>query len=154
MTNYPYLLNKYENKNTNKRVKGEHTSNEYRNKQLLEAKRKNRHLILDELLNEIPFYLSKKQVSQIRHWIDLFNPHWKEFHRQAKDETILLALIFVQYKRVNTQMRINKFSICKKYNLTPVMFELIQNRLIFLQIDYTPLTYKVTDKYDHEILIK
>lgn len=154
MTDINRLLNKYEKNNENKRVKGECTSNEYYNNQRCKSSRKNKHLILDSLLNEIPFYLSVNQVSQIRYWIDLFNPYWKELHRQASDETILLALIMIQYKQVNPSRSVNNYKIFKKYHLTRPMFELIQNRLIFLQIKCTPLSYKITDKYDHEILMK
>lgn len=154
MTDIKFLLDKYEKQNNNKWVKGESTSNEYRKKQRLEANRKHRHLILDGLLNEIGFTLTHNEIAQIRYWIDTFNPHWKEFHRQSKNETIILAMIMIQYKTRNTQLRINKFSISKKYNLTSSKFELIQNRLIFLLMKYTPLTYAQSNKYDNYILNK
>ena len=63
MTDIEKLINKYYTTNGGnptayeKRVKAEHTSNEYRNKQLSKARLKHKHLILDELLNEINFHL-------------------------------------------------------------------------------------------------
>ena len=149
MINYTQLLKKYD-----KKQKPERTSNEYWNKQRQEANRKNRHLLLDELLNEIPFHLNKDQIIQIRNWIDTFNPHWKEFHRQSKDKTILLALIMIQQKRANPRRKVTEYKISKKYQLTSAKFELIQNRLIFLQMKYTPITYTLSNKYNHEILNK
>lgn len=142
------------NTGSNKRVKGEITSKEYWRKQNQESNRKHRHLLLDQLLNEIPFNIEPQQVSQLRHWIDLFNPHWKEFHRQASNETILLALILIQYKQSHPNIRIEKYSITTKYNLTTPVFTLIQNRLIFMLIKHTPLTYTLSNAYDNYILNK
>lgn len=154
MTDINFLLNKYEKDHQNKRVKGECTSNEYRQKQRQEAARKNRHLILDQLLNEVTFTLNNVEIQQIRYWIDTFNSHFKEFHRQSKNETIILAMIMIQYKTRNTQLRIGKFRICKTYDLTDSKFALIQNRLIFLLMKYTPLTYMESKAYDNYLLNK
>ena len=154
MTNINSLLKKYEHNNRNKWVKGESTSKEYKRKQYLESNRKHRHLILDQLLNEIKFTLNPDEIQQIRYWIDTFNPHWKEFHRQSTNETIILAMIMIQYKTRNTKLKIEKYSITKKYNLTSSKFELIQNRLIFLLMKYTPLTYTQSNKHDNYLLNK
>ena len=119
-----------------------------------EASKQNKHLILDQLLNEIPFRLNQKQVQQIRRWIDLFNNDWKEFHRQASNETIILALILIQHKQAKPRIKPEKYSISHKYRLTLSTFTLIQNRLIFLQMKHTPLTYTLSERYDHELLNK
>ena len=149
MTNIKHLLQKYE-----KPTRAERTSNEYTHKQKTEKTRKNKHLILDELLNEIPFTITETQEQQIRRWIDLFNDTWKEFHRQASNETIILALIFIQHKQSNPKIRTYEYSITTKYDLTDRKFEVIQNNLIFQLMRHTPLTYTLSKKYDHEILNK
>lgn len=149
MTNIKHLLQKYE-----KPTSAERTSNEYTHKQKTEKTRKNKHLILDELLNEIPFTITETQEQQIRRWIDLFNDTWKEFHRQASNETIILALIFIQHKQANPKIRTYEYSITTKYDLTDRKFEVIQNNLIFQLMRHTPLTYTLSKKYDHEILNK
>ena len=149
MTDIKKLLMKYE-----KPTAAEKTSAEYDNKKKMEKAKKHKHLLLDQLLNEITFKLNKNQIAQIRRWIDLFNPYWKDFHRQASDETILLAFIFIQYKQVNPRLRTYEYSICTKYKLTDRKFELIQNNLIFQLMRHTPLTYTLSEKYDHSILNK
>lgn len=160
MTNINKLINKYYNpdgKNptgTIKKHKKECYSNEYNQQQRLEANRKNRHLILDQLLNEIPFRLQDPQITQIRYWIDTFNPYFKDFHRQASNETIILAFIMIQRKQVNSRLKIERFSISRKYKLTTAKFISIQNQLIFELMRTTPLTYTLSEKYDHEILQK
>ena len=160
MTEINQLINKYykndglNNTGSNRRVKGEMTSKKYYNDERQEASKQNKHLILDQLLNEIPFRLNQKQVLQIRRWIDLFNNDWKEFHRQASNETIILALIFIQHKQANPKIRTYEYSITTKYDLTDRKFEVIQNNLIFQLMKHTPFTYTLSKKYDHEILNK
>lgn len=160
MTEINQLINKYykndglNNTGSNRRVKGEMTSKKYYNDERQEASKQNKHLILDQLLNEIPFRLNQKQVLQIRRWIDLFNKDWKEFHRQASNETIILALILIQHKQANPRIKPEKYSISHKHRLTLSTFTLIQNRLIFLQMKHTPLTYTLSERYDHELLNK
>lgn len=149
MTDIKKLLMKYE-----KPTAAEKTSREYDYKQKMEKAKKHKHLLLDQLLNEITFTLDKTQVDQIRRWIDLFNPYWKDFHRQASNETIILAFIFIQYKQVNPKLRIYEHSICTKYKLTDRKFEVIQNNLIFQLMKHTPLTYTLSTKYDNDILNK
>ena len=90
MTNYNKLLKKYE-----KPTKYEKYSNEYQNKINQEMARKNRHLLLDELILEVPFIVKKSHKETIRMWIDDFNTDFKDFHRQSSNETILLAFIFL-----------------------------------------------------------
>lgn len=149
MTNIKRLLNKYESL-----TPAEKTSNDYNKKYRLESRRKNRHLILDNLLLEIPFHLTQVQVQQIRKWIDLFNPYFKEFHRQCSNETIILALIMIQRKQANPRLDVERFSISRKYKLTSRKFTVIQNNLIFQLMRHTPLTYALSEKYNHEILVK
>ena len=149
MSNIKGLIKKYETP-----TKAEKTTNEYNKKIRLEIACKNRHLILDQLLLEIPFHLNQSQVQQIRYWIDTFNKDFKNFHRQSSNETIILALIFIQRKKVNPRLHVTKYTISKKYNLTTPIFEVIQNKLIFQLMKTTPLTYTQAKHYNHDILVK
>ena len=160
MTDINKLITTYYNRDgenitaTPKKTKKERYTNEYQQKQRLEANRKNRHLLLDQLLNEIPFRLTPGQIEDIRKWINTFNPYWKDFHRQASDETILLAFIMIQRKNSNKRLKVERFTISRKYNLTNSIFITIQNQLIFELMRTTPLTYTLSKKYNHEILEK
>ena len=145
MTNIKQLLRKYE-----KPVPGERYTPEYKRKLHNETQKKHRHLLLDELLNETPFTLKPYQKQQIQYWIDRFNNDFKKFHRQASNETIILALIFIQYKQANKGIKLEKYKITEKYNLTLPIFETIQNELIFQLMKTTELRYSQSKYYDHE----
>ena len=149
MTNIKQLLRKYEKPNPAERY-----TNTYQNRINTEKARKHRHLILDELLNEVPFILKPYQIEQIRHWIDIFNNDFKDFHRQASNETIILAFIMIQRKQTNPSTKVYKFKISDKYGLTTPIFELVLTRLVFQLMRTTQLTYTLAKKYDHEILNK
>jgi hypothetical protein len=143
MTNIEKLIKTYE-----KHVKGERTSKEYQRQQRQERTAKHKHLLLDTILNEAPFTIKKYQKDQIKRWIDLFNPYWKTLHRQSSDETIILALIFIQQKQANKSLNIQEYSITRKYDLTCPKFISIQNNVIFLLMKTTPLTYTLNPEYD------
>ena len=132
----------------------ERTSNSYRKQCRLEENRKHRHLILDQLLNEIPFHLNEVQVQQIRYWIDQFNQDFKNFNRNSSNETIILAFIMVQRKKVNPRLNVERFSISRKYDLNNTKFITIQNRLIFQLMRTTQLVYNQSRYYNHNILEK
>ena len=148
------LLQKYyrkEGENTTAHIKihpAERNTNEYHQKIRQEANRKNRYLILQQLINEAPFHITQTQQDQIMYWINTFNTNFKNFHRRSSEETIILAFIMIQYKQSNPKMSINRYKICKKYKLTHPIFELIQNRLIFELMRTTPMTYNQSVYYD------
>ena len=158
MTNINKLINKYykpDGKNLTGAVKlnnAEIISNEYDKTLKSDNRRKHRHLLLDELLNEIPFRLKESQVLQIRYWIDNFNEDFKGFHRRSSNETIILAFIMIQRKQTNPKLNVEKFTISRKYDLNNSTFESIQNRLIFRLMQTTPLTYNQAVYLNHEIL--
>ena len=160
MTDYNRLINKYyrpDGKNPTGNIKinnAEIISNEYDKTLKSDNRRKHRHLLLDELLNETPFRLKETQILQIRYWIDNFNEDFKGFHRRSSNETIILAFIMIQRKNTNPKLNVEKFSISRKYNLTNPVFINIQNQLIFELMRTTPLTYSQAKHYNHEILQK
>ena len=143
MTNINTLLTTYKNYQP-----GERTSKEYQKKQRQQKTLKHKQLLLDQLTNETPFTLKKYQKAQIKKWITLFNPYWKTLHRQSSDETIILALIFIQQKQSNKSLNIQEYSITRKYDLTCSKFISIQNNVIFLLMKTTPLTYTLNNQYD------
>lgn len=158
MTDIKQLLNKYykpdgKNPTGNIRINNaEIISNDYDKELKSNNRRKHRHLLLDELLNETPFRLKEPQIMQIRYWIDTFNDDFKGFHRRSSNETIILAFIMMQRKNTNPKLNIEKFSISRKYNLNNTVFETIQNRLIFRLMQTTPLIYNQARYVNHEIL--
>ena len=89
MTDINKLISKYyrpdgKNKTGNIKLnKAEIISNKYDLKLKTDQRRKHRHLLLDEILNETPFTLTHNQIQTIRYWIDTFNKDFKGFHRQA-----------------------------------------------------------------------
>jgi hypothetical protein len=160
MTDIKKLLNKYykpdgENMTADVKINpAERFSNKYHNTIRQEQKNKHRYLLLQQLLNETPFYLNEDQIQQIQYWIDTFNDNFKEFHRQASEETIILALIFIQRKQTHKDTQIYRYKISSKYNLTTPVFTTIQNQLIFQLMRTTPLTYSQKKHLDNHILQK
>ena len=156
MENINHLIQKYYTPDeanltaNNKKAPGERYTNTYRQQQRQEANKKNRHQLLNTLLNETPFHLTKTQIQEIRYWIDTFNPYWKHFHRQSSDETILLAMIMIQEKHDNKRLKVEQYSISQKYKLTTPIFTNIQNQLIFELMRTTPLTYNQYTKFYKE----
>ena len=160
MTKIEQLIDKYykpQGKNQTHDFKinpTEKHTKEYNRKLKKQQYNRHRHLILDELLNEIPFTLKPYQITQIRYWLDKFNDNFKGFHRNSSNETIILAFIMIQWKRENPKIHIGSSAICREYNLTNQKFELIQNRLIFQLMKTTELTYNQSKYLHHEDLEK
>ena len=148
MTNINRLLNKYETPyGENRRVKNEQTSNDYWNEERQNAKLKDRQLLLDNILNETNHPINIQQKQEIKNWIELFKDDWKNIHRQSKDETILLALIIIQYNENHYYFPKILEKACTKYELNWQRFTTIQNRIIFLIMKNTPLKYTLSEKY-------
>ena len=149
MTNYERLLKKY----SKSYVPGECHSPEYQLQNKITQRIKNRHLILDELLLEIPFKLHEYEIQRIRYFIDTFTD-FKTFHRRVSNETILLAFIFLMRTLTNPKTDVEKFRISKKYGLTNPVFRLIICRLNEQLMMTAPLILRQTRHYNQEILYK
>jgi hypothetical protein len=115
-----------------------------------EQYKRHRHLILDQLLNEIPHHYTVSEIEGIRYLIDRFNENFKEFHRQASNEAIILAFLLIYWKQKNPKLNISRLSIARRYDLTQAKFELIQNRLIFQLMRITELRYNQKEWLDLE----
>lgn len=151
MSNIKKLLNKYEKPY----VKGEQRTNESKNNIKKESKRKNRQLILDELLLESKtLLLNKDQIQIVRFLIDTFNNTFKELHHQAKEETIILAFIFYVKKIETPSIRLDRYTIFKKYGLTDPIFEIIICRLLLDFMKKTPITPRDSNKSNHDLLVR
>ena len=151
MRDIQYLLDTYDNAY----VKGEQRSNESKNRIRKESRRKNRHLILDELLLESKsLILTPNDKKTVRYLIDIFTDDFKKLHRRAKDETIILAFIFYLKKIELPSIRLSDYRICNKYGLTDAVFEIILCRIILYYMRKTPIEPKTYSKDEHDILIR
>ena len=156
MTDYKRLIQKYYtpmggNLTDHEKInKNEKHTREYNKKQKQQQRLRHRYLILDQLINEIPFHITTQQTTEIRTWLRRFNTCFREFHKNSSNETIILALIFIQYKHRNPRVNIEKYSISEKYDLNTSKFTLIQNRLIFNLMGTIELTYSQKNHEIHE----
>lgn len=128
-----------------------HTS-DYNTKIKREKYNRHRHLLLDQLLNEIPHHYTASEIESIRYLIDRFNDNFKDFHRQSSNETIILAFLMIYWERKNPKLKVSELPISQKYNLDSHKFELIQNRLIFKLMSTMELTYSQAKHVNHEYL--
>ena len=151
MRDIQYLLDTYDNAY----VKGEQRSNKTKNRIRKESRRKNRHLILDELLLESKsLILTPNDKKTVRYLIDIFSDDFKKLHRRAKDEAIILAFIFYLKKIELPSIRLSDYRICKEYGLTDPVFEIILCRIILYYMRKTPIEPKTYKKDEHDILIR
>ena len=158
MSNIEHLLNKYYKQIVQNATAIEtpthaekHTSN-YNTRLKREQYNRHRHLILDELLTEIPYHYTDNEISTIRYWIDRFNDNFKDFHRTSSNETIILAFLMIYWKQKNPKIKVSELPISQKYDLTENRFTLIQNRLIFQLMRTTELTYSQAKYVNHDYL--
>ena len=128
-----------------------HTPN-YNTRLKREQYNRHRHLILDELLTEIPYHYTDTEITTIRYWIDRFNDNFKDFHRTSSNETIILAFLMIYQKQKNPKIKVSELPISQKYDLTENRFTLIQNRLIFQLMRTAELTYTQAKYVNHEYL--
>ena len=152
-----YLLNLYENNSSydNNYVPGEKRSKEHNLKRKREEKRKNRHLILDELLLETKTLIfTPDQKKIIRYFIDDFNNDFQYLHRRASEECIILAFMFFLKKLETPEIRLEQYRVFKKYGLTDHVFELIICRLTLKIMQRVPIRPHPYSKDNHEVLIR
>lgn len=146
-----FLLNLYENEY----VKGEIRSKETKKKIRYETKRKNRHLIFDELRKKADtINLTPNQVKVIRYIIDDFNEDFKNLHRKASEETIILAFIFYIKKIENPSIRLESYRVCREYGLTNHVFEIIVCRMLLKFMKKCPIRPTTNYSKDHDMLIR
>ena len=147
-------------------VKGEIRSKETRKKIRDESKRKDRHLIFDELCLELlndfdelcleakTLTLSPNQKLLVRYLIDEFSDNFKELHHTAKKETIILAFMFYTKKIEDSRIKLENYRICKKYDLTDQVFEIIVCRLLDDYMKRVPIVPREYTKGNHDVLVR
>lgn len=148
MRDIEFLLNLYEQEY----VKGERRSSESQRKIRYESWRKNRHLLFDELLLEIPIELNNNQIKVIRYMIDEFNDDFGALHRKSSDECIILAFMFYLIKIKTPGIRLTDYRICTKYGLTDAVFEVILCRLLLSFMGKCRIRPSSHGKDEHDIL--
>ena len=128
MTDIEKLLETYESPY----VPGEIRSNEYNRKIKNNSKLKHRILVLDSLNNELPdnIKLQKHEKELIIGVLKVFKFNFKDIHRQASEEAILLSIIFHVKKRVKPNLQLEDYPIFDKYGLTNPMLVTILTRLL------------------------
>ena len=147
MTDINKLLKQYE-----KPTSAERYTKTYK-KQLKQKQRiKNRHLLLDELNNEIPFHLTNTQISTIRYFINTVKD-FNRLHRRCSNKTILLAMIFLMRTLDKPKTNVDEYSISKKYGLNNTNFRLIICRLNNEILMSLPITIHET-KQDNYIYLE
>lgn len=134
-------------------VKGELRSTEYETQIKQKQRIKSRHLIAENLFNEVTFSLNKWEKQHIHHLIDIY-PNFKKLHGKASNETIILAFIFYVKLATDNDININKYFITSKYRLTHNTFERIICRLALNYLEEVYILPVHTDRMDNDILNK
>ncbi|MBE6499630.1 MAG: hypothetical protein E7Z80_03650 [Methanobrevibacter thaueri] len=147
MNNIAKLLEKYKRPYVKGELRSSKTNKLNKRRQRLYEK----HALCDELFHESKINLTPYQKEFIHHLIDHFED-FKKLHARTKNETIILSFIFYTKKIEDSRTDLNNYSISKKYGLTDKIFKLIICRMCDEFMKTTPLPYKQTTNYDHEIL--
>lgn len=157
-----YLLGLYEKPY----VKGERRSKETNRNLRHEQKRKNRHLIFDELCLELfndfdelcleakTLILSPDQKKLVRYLIDEFSSKFKQLHHTASEKCIILAFMFYVKKVENSKIKLQSYRITKKYGLTDQVFEIIVCRLLESFMKKIPIVPRAHKVDEHDILVR
>jgi len=148
MTTIEKLLKKYE-----KPTSAERYTKKYKRELKQKQRIKNRHLLLDELTNEIPFHLTHTQIQTIRYFIDTVKD-FNKLHRRCSNKTILLAMIFLLRTLDKPKTNVDEYSISKKYGLNNTNFRLIICRLNNEILKSLPITIHETKRDNYEYLEK
>ena len=151
MSKINYLLDKYE---SGEYVPGEYeTSKRYKQRYNKQQLSKRLH-ILEDLLHEEPkLNLKPGEKEQIKYLLVKCN-NFKEIYNHGKEEMIILAFIFYIKLGDNSMVRLDTWSICKKYCLNNRVYSIIITRVLKTILKTQPLQITPTTRYDHDILEK
>lgn len=135
-------------------VEGEKRSTEYERNIKREQRLKERLILLDLILNDAKTLLvTNAQKQQVQFLIKKHSNHFKELHGTASAETIILAFIFYVKMMEDISVKIDRYTVSSKYNLTHNTFETIICRLAKQYIKDSIIHPTLTTDYDHEILL-
>ena len=151
MVDYQELIDKY----NEPFVPGEKRSSEYEKKIKREQRLKARLVKLDLILNDAKTSLvTPAQKEQVQFLIKRHSHEFKELHRTVSEETIILAFIFYVKMMDDVSVKIDRYTVSKKYDLTHNTFETIICRLAKQYILKGSIPQMLTTDYDHEVLLE
>ena len=151
MSNIETLLEKY---GDDVYVEGMYESPEQHQRRDRKISVSKRLQLFEDLLFEEPkLCLNKFEKEQVQYYIKKYT-NFKEFCKNAKEETIILAFIFYIKLSSNSKIELDEWSICEKYGLNYRTYSLIVTQLCKLVSKDVPLSLSVTTRYDHSILEK
>ena len=151
MVDYQELIDKY----NEPFVPGEKRSSEYEKKIKREQRLKARLIKLDLILNDAKTLLvTPAHKEQVQFLIKRHSHEFKELHRTVSEETIILAFIFYVKMMDDVSVKIDRYTVSKKYDLTHNTFETIICRLAKQYILKGSIPPMLTTDYDHEVLLE
>ncbi|MBQ2653011.1 MAG: hypothetical protein IJF83_05605 [Methanobrevibacter sp.] len=116
--------------------------------------KREKHLLVDELLNETKvLLLTNNEKEHVHYLVNKFDD-FNSLHRTATKECIILAFIFYVAKINTPKRQLKEYSFTRKYGLTEPVFELIMCRVVQKLLAEAPIVPKNTKKYDNDILYK
>jgi hypothetical protein len=148
MENIQDKLNRYQTY-----VPGETRTSEYEKQIKQKQSIKDKLEIAETLFTETPFHLTLQDKEQVRHLIRMY-PNFKDLHKRASNETIILAFIYYTKIPNNTDIKLNNYTITRKYNLTHNTFELIICRLTLNYLKEVYIIPTTPNDIDHNLLYK
>lgn len=147
--NINYLLRKYNNDYTN----GEQRSDEYNKKMKQKQRLYEKLQLAEDLFLETPFHLTNDDKEQVKHLIRMY-PNFRKLHGKASNEQIILSFIFYTKIPLDSNIKLDKYEITDKYNLSHNTFEIIICRLALEYLKEVYIIPTVPKDKNHEILLK
>lgn len=147
--NINYLLRKYNNDYTN----GEQRSDEYNKKMKQKQRLYEKLQLAEELFLETPFHLTNDDKEQVKHLIRMY-PNFRKLHGKASNEQIILTFIFYTKIPLDSNIKLDKYEITSKYNLSHNTFEIIICRLTLEYLKEVYIIPTIPKDKNHEILMK
>ena len=149
MSTNNFLIQKYDKK----RMPYEDRGREYDKLRKREQRKNELQDICDDLFYECKLLgLTNYQKQRVIYLVEMFGDNFKSLHGQAKKETIILAFIFYIKKIEDPRIRLERYQITSKYDLTDNIFEIIVCRLCEFFMKRMPIVPYGTTKYNHEFL--
>lgn len=146
-TNYEYLINKYSQQHPL-----EKRSREYETQKKQEQRTK-RYLEIAEILMNPDNLNLKGDQRQHTYWI-IKHIDLKQLNRKLSYEQIILGICWYVKKLFNSQARYEEYQIFKEYNLDLEQAYQILTRITSFAFNKSYLTPVLTDRYNHEELMK
>lgn len=144
-----YLIEKY----NSSYVKGEKHSTQTNKVNKQNQRKIEKHMLCEELIDEINLNFSPYQKEFIHYLIDRFDD-FKKLHGRAKNEAIILVFMFFTKKIDDARINLNNYSISKKYGLDDNLFKLVLCRICDDYVKNSAMIFQESTKFNHEILSK